>query len=70
VFTIHVDALEKTKERITQARQLAREQFGSDDPALIAALLQSLAADTICETVRTEVQNLNDCLVACTGQLS
>ena len=52
--------IEKTKERLRVATQIASENGQAGNPAVVAALIQSLATDELTGTIVNQTENLID----------
>jgi hypothetical protein len=52
--------VEKTKQRLRLATQIAKEYGHGDNPAMIAAFVQSLAVDDLTETIVKQSDELID----------
>jgi hypothetical protein len=54
--------VEKTKERIKRARELVKTEFpeSPDNPVLVAAIIQSLAADDLATSATTVLEGLGE----------
>ena len=52
--------IEKTKERLRIAAQIAKESGHADNPAMVAAVVQSLAVDDLTETITNQSNELID----------
>ena len=46
------------------------EEFGSEDGVIIAAILQSLAADAVAETIQVQVKEMTECIYKSAGQVA
>lgn len=52
--------IERTRERLKIATQLAKQEFGSEEPAVVAGLIQSLATDELMDRMEKVVDELTD----------
>jgi hypothetical protein len=64
----------KTKERLIQATELAKETFGevalSQTPSIVGSILISMAVDDLCDSIKHENEQLTECIFRSAGHIT